>query len=279
LTLQNWIVMSGGAFVDSFDSTDPTKSTNGLYDLAKRQSNGGVGILNSAKSDLKDMYIYGNLAWTGTEPANDGNVQGTKTSPFSETITPVTTPAWSSYNPAPAIIKSTMTLTGGAKDTPARYKVSELTISAGKSLTLSTHAAGEESYVEIWVTGKMTTSGTGFITQDPGVHVTYYVEDDITVSGSSFNNRSNVASNLMIYGVNPSSGTQKLTVSGSGNFIGIIEAPKFDINVSGGASLSGAFIGNTLTVSGSGGVHYDEALKGGSNGGAKYILASWLECY
>src|SRR6266513_5677366 len=29
--------------IDSYDSTDPTKSTNGLYDVAKRQENGDIG--------------------------------------------------------------------------------------------------------------------------------------------------------------------------------------------------------------------------------------------
>jgi len=32
--------LNGGGFIDSFDSTDPFKSTNSHYDVAKRQYHG-----------------------------------------------------------------------------------------------------------------------------------------------------------------------------------------------------------------------------------------------
>lgn len=277
-TLRNKIDMSGGGWIDSFDSADSTKSTNGLYDVTKRQSNGDIGTLNSTSSDLRDTFVYGNLEYTGPLVANTTNVQGTITSPFVETIKPVAAPTWTTFNAAPSQIKSTMTLTGGPAGAPARYKVSELTIGGGKSLTWAPHVSGQESYVEVWVTGKMTTSGSGYIDQLSGVHVTYYVEGDITVSGSAFNNRDNIALNLQIYGITPASGTKKLTVSGDGTFIGLVNAPDFDITVSGQADLSGSFIGNTVNISGGASVHYDEALgRIGSTSSEKFTIASWAE--
>ena len=46
---------------------------------------------------------------------------------------------------------------------------------------MAPHAA-PESY-RVWVTGDFVTSGSGYITQQPGVHVTYH-RGDLTVSAS-----------------------------------------------------------------------------------------------
>jgi len=44
--------LNGGGFIDSFDSTDPFKSTNSHYDMAKRQYHGDVGLIDSTGSTL-----------------------------------------------------------------------------------------------------------------------------------------------------------------------------------------------------------------------------------
>lgn len=161
-----------------------------------------------------------------------------------------------------------------------RYKVSELSIGGGKALTLASHSAGQESYIEIWVTGKFTTSGSGYISQELGVHVVYYIEGDTTVSGSSFNNQSNIAANNIINVINRTDGSnQKVTVSGGGTFIGVINAPGAQFTISGDSNFSGALIGKTMTISGGASVHYDQALAklSGGAGGGTYHVASWVE--
>ena len=50
ITLKGAITMSGNSVIDSFNSGDPFKPTNGLYDLTKRQSHGDMGTLNSGNS-------------------------------------------------------------------------------------------------------------------------------------------------------------------------------------------------------------------------------------
>jgi len=281
LLLDKKFNMSGGGWIDSFDSSDPTKSTNNLYDVAKRQSQGNVGVNDtSGASDLKNTFVYGDVAYSGPAIANTDNVQGAVTTPFSQPATPVTTPAWTTFNASPTKINNSATLTGGTQSSPARYKLSSVTVSGGKVLTIAPLTAGQESYVEIWVTGDFTTSGSGYITQQPGVHVTYYIEGNLTVSGSSFNNQSNIAANNIIYVVNPPTGTsQTVTVSGSGNFIGAIDAPGADFTISGSANLSGALVGKTMLISGGASVHYDKALANytGSGGGAGWQVASLVE--
>lgn len=280
ILMDKMFTMSGG-WVDSFDSSDPTKSTNGLYVFAKKTNNGDVGINDTqGSSGFSGAPIYGDVAYTGTAPTGMSGVTGNITTPFTDPVQPVAAPVWGIFNGSPTVINGTMTLTGGTKASPARYKVSSLTVGGGKVLTLAPHAAGAESYVEIWVTGNFTTSGSGYITQAAGVRATYHIAGDVTVSGSSFNNQSNIAANNMINVISiGAASNQKVTVSGGGNFIGTINAPAAAFTVSGSASMSGAIIGKTMNISGGANVHYDEALAllGGSGGTSGYSVRSWLE--
>lgn len=280
LLLDKKFTMSGG-WVDSFDSADPTKSTNGLYDVAKRQSNGNVGINDTqGASNFSGAPIYGDVGYSGPAPTNTSGVTGNITTPFSDPVAPVTAPTWTTFNATPTVISNSMTLTGGTQAAPARYKVSSVTVSGGKVLTMAPHAAGAESYIEVWVTGNFTTSGSGYILQQPGVHVTYHIAGDVTVSGTSFNNQSNLAANNMINVISVGASTsQRVDVTGSGTFIGVINAPAATFTVSGSASLSGAMIGKTMNISGGANVHYDAALSrmGGGGTGVGYRVASWVE--
>lgn len=281
LLMQQKFTMSGG-WVDSFDSDDPTKSTGGLYDVTKRQSNGEVAIIDTqSASGLGGAPVYGNLVYgSGAAPTGTSGVTGTITTPFSETIQPVTAPTWTTFNATPTVIGTSMTLTGGTQAAPARYKVSSVTVPGGKVLTMAPHAAGAESYIEVWVTGNFTTSGSGYILQQTGVHVTYHIAGDVTVSGSSFQNQSNRAGNNTINVISVgASSSQKVTVSGSGTFIGVINAPAAAFTASGSATMSGAIIGKTMNISGGANVHYDEALSrtGGGGAGGGYTVRSFVE--
>jgi hypothetical protein len=147
-------------------------------------------------------------------------------------------------------------------------------------VTIQPYATGQESYVNIWVTGDFQTSGSGYILQQAGVHVTYWVQGSINISGQSINNQSGLAANCAFNVVNPPVGqTQSVQVSGSGTLIGTVNAPGADFNISGSASLVGAFIGNTMQTSGSGGVHYDQSLAktASSLPGYGYTFASEVE--
>ncbi len=130
------------------------------------------------------------------------------------------------------------------------------------------------SYLTVWVKGKFTTSGSGVISQASGTHITWIVDNDITVSGTSYNNQSGQASSVNFVGI----GTGKFTDSGSGTFTGTVDAPGYDGTVSGSGDYTGAFLGSTMTISGSGSFHYDESLNSGSSPTVgNYAFASWFE--
>ena len=284
MVVQNWMSMSGGAYTDSFDSTDPTKSTNGQYDVTKRQRHGDVASnVSGNSSDLRSSYVYGNASSNGGAIKNTANVQGTVYNNFSTTITPVPRPLLNNIASTPTTINNPnapVTLVAGTAAAPANYKLSTITVSNGANpLILAAPTPGQDSYINIWITGKLTTSGSGYIKQLPGVHATFWVEDDVTVSGSAFDNENAYASYLTINGVTASNGsTNKWTVSGDATFIGLVNAPSYALTISGGGNYMGSLIMLNATISGAAGFHYDESLgKVGGGSGQGFKMASWIE--
>jgi hypothetical protein len=277
ITLKNTITMSGGGVVDSFNSSDPFKSTNGQYDLTKRQSHGDIATINSGtNSNLNNTYVYGNLAYSGSAVKNITNVQGTVSTPFNTTVPATSDPTWTIGTYTSVVGGNPGILAAGTKSNPVRVKVNgDLTILGGTVLTIAPTGLGD-SYIEIWVTGKLTTSGSGSIAQLPNVYVTYWVDDDIIVNGNSYLNQSGLAQNVVINGVGTG---HKITDSGNGTFIGVIDAPGFDTTISGGGTFIGALIANTLSISGGGSLHYDEALNinHSSSSIGNFAFASWFE--
>ena len=158
----------------------------------------------------------------------------------------------------------------------------DFTVSGGNTFTINPTTTGSppvadpsNSNVVIWVTGKFVTSGSGIITQANGTNITWIVDGDITVSGSSYNNLNGTAGSNSFVGI----GTGKLTDSGSGNFVGTVNAPGYDATISGGGDFTGAIAASTLVISGTGSFHYDESLSGGATNPAigNYAFASWFE--
>jgi len=288
LLAQHQIQMSGGGWIDSFDSSSGFKSTNGLYDVTKRQSHGDIATNDSVSADLKtfsdlrNTYVYGSIQYSGPAIKNITNVQGTVSTPFATDIPIPADPSWASGTYTTVAAGNPGTLNPGTKSHPALYKMTgNFTVPGGNVLNIPAINPGtDNNYVTLWVKGSFTISGSGYVNQGANVHVTYYLDGDVTVSGSAFLQAGTAyASNNQMIAVGTGNTTPTLTVSGSGNYIGTIWAPIYGITVSGTANLSGAFIGNNINISGGASVHYDEALKnlieGNSTG--NFAFASWFE--
>ena len=283
LTMKDAISMSGSAYTDSFDSSDPASSTGGVYDPAKRLSRGSVASNASGTvSTLGNCHVYGDASSKGGVLGGTGNVHGTVSDKFQTAIPDVAKPVWSTIAASPATVNNPpapVTLTGGPAGAAVNYKLSDLNVSNGANpVVLAPHAPGVESYINIWVTGNTSISGTGFIQQMPGVHVNIYCEQDVTVSGGGIQNQTSQAANMQIFGVTPASGTKNLTVSAGTDFIGVLNAPAFVMTLSGSAAFIGAAIGNSITLNSTGGFHYDEHLSTLATGDpTSYQFASWVE--
>lgn len=283
LTVKGSISMTGGAWTDSFDSSKPAYSTNSFYDFSKHLNNGDIATNSSGSlSDLKDSFVYGDATSNGGLIKGTTNVKGEVTNNFQTTIGNITAPAWPRIEMTPTSVNnpsSSITLVGGTAESPKNYKLSQIAISSSNGIILAPSAPGVVSYINIWVTGKVSLTGNAYILQEPGVYVTIFGEDDMKFSGNGYLNKNAVASTLQIFGVTSSSGTSRsLQVSGNGNFTGVLNAPSYDLTISGNGSFVGTAIGKTATISGNGGFHYDEALGAlPAPSASSYQYVCWME--
>ena len=277
------IWMNGNAWTDSFDSSNPLYSTNSQYDWAKHLNHGDIASnVDGSLSNLNGSFVYGNASSNGGVIANTQNVQGTVTNNFQTTIADIPDPTWGTIQATPTTLKNagTRTLVGGTAATPKNYKVDQLTLNATDVLTFDTHAVGQESYLNIWVTGKVVLSGQSSIVQKPGVHVTFYCDDDMSFTGNGYFNLNNTADTLQIFGVSGAggNGAHTLKIAGIGNFVGLANAPSYWIDIVGNGSFVGCVIGYDAKLSGNGGFHYDENLKLlPAPGATNYQFVSWVE--
>jgi hypothetical protein len=284
ITLQNWISMSGSSTVYC-----------------------DIGTANSRNSDLRNMYVYGDVQYSGPAIRNTSHVQGTISTPFNVSfITPANpdTNNWATadtlqqYSEAerrnlPVYTNGNYTpYTGGgglprdaqghpvtsftasgSSGSPTLIKVNgDFTVSGGGNFNILSSGGGAPKYLVIWVAGKFTLSGGSSLTQNSGAMVTWIVDRDFTISGGSYNNQGSSAENFETIGV----GANNVTISSSSAFMGTINAPGSDATISGSGNYTGAVIANTLTLSGSGRFSFDGTLRG-NNGPANYSYASWFE--
>jgi len=290
LLLQKSLTMSGGGTVDHFSSTVTPTSTFLTSPSTYRSTFYNemlVGLLNANGSNLSNTYVYGQVAYstTGSAPQNTNNIQGTPklTTPYNSGFSTVSDPAGVPTATYGAGSPPFTSITTGTKASPAIVKINgNFTVPGGQSVTINKANSGvDNNYIIFWVTGDYTTSGTGFISQAAGVHATWYVDGNMTTSGSSYNNGDGLASEVSFNLTGNSTNSPKFTISGSGSFIGTINAPGYAGTISGSGSLVGSLVASTLTISGGASFHYDDALSPTSGGPTaaigNYAFASWFE--
>ena len=317
ITLSGWLQMTGGGSADSFSS--PNGQWSSVYRDPTNPllvAEGATG--NSAKfANTGQTYVYGGVSYSGTAPtnvnANSGNppvkdVLGQVSTPASVSLPAPTDPVavsgnsghynWTNQDPWDGVTttysalnsstisggNTTVTASGTASSPTLLIVNGDFTVSGGQTFTINATKTGSpptvspsNSYLIIWVKGgQFTTSGSGTISQAAGTNVTWIVDKDITVSGNSYQNLNGTAATDSFVGVGTNN---KFTDSGSATFTGTVNAPAYAGTISGSGDFTGAFAGANLTISGSGGFHYDEALSGGSSNPAvgNYAFASWFE--
>jgi hypothetical protein len=269
--------------VDSYDSRDPNKSTNGAYDPAKRQENGDIAT-NGTLIEAGGARIYGDAATNGGTVLDSTNVSGEIRDDFYQELLAVRQPNVPPDPSTPAYISSTAIINAKPGD-PSQFLFSTINLSGQNTLRIRGAADGSPTYAQIVVQGDISTSGQGAIKLDPGVYVRIFVLGNMDITGNGFLNP-NSALNLQVYGVDrpanadgspQAPGTVK--IAGNGGFSGTVYAPSYNVTMTGGGNsdnIFGAFVGWTVTMSGVQALHYDEAL---SEGGliSDYKVVSWLE--
>ena len=279
ILMRNSINMQGSVNlgIDSFNSTDPNKSTNGQYDSTKAQSHGNVATVNSTSSNLNNKSVDGSLAYSGpTIPGIDG-VTGTISTPFNASVADTSDPAGTPSATYSGVPPSMSLSASGSVNSPTLVKINgDFALSSGAFSIVNGSNNGGAVYITIWVTGQFQMSGgsNGSITQDPNVHVTWIVDGNITATGGSATSQNGTAPYTTFIGA----GTGDVSIGGNSNFIAALNAPGYNITIGGTGSLIGSVTGNSLTMIGNSSLHYDEALSASANSTiGTYVVASWFE--
>ncbi len=264
--------------VDSYDSRDPAKSTNGFYDPAKRQTNGDIAS-NGPIIDVGYAHIYGDASTNAGDVMNASNVTGEVRDDFYQELYPVLRPTMTASPGTPGAVYGTTVVDAAAGD-PTMVVLTQLKLEAFDSLRFRGAADGSPTFVQILVNGDVDLRGQAQIILDPGVHVRMFVVGDGDFTGNGVANP-NSPLHFQLYGVKPEGGALpgSFKISGNGGFRGAVYAPNYNINMVGGGtedSIFGSFVGKAVNMTGVQSVHYDEAM---GDGGliSDYRVVSWFE--
>jgi hypothetical protein len=266
--------------IDSYDSRDSAKSTNGLYDAAKRQENGDIATDGNI-IDAGNAHIYGDVSTNAGTVSGAANITGIERTDFYQEPIPVGAPSWLSINPSPATVTNSAVILASPirGSINSRYMLNTISLSGNQTLTIAGAPDGSRTYVEIYVTGNISVTGQGEITVQPGVSATIYFANNVDVSGKGIVNSNNQPGDLLMYGIQPTSGSPHVSLSGNAQISAAVYAPGHIATVAGGGSsghVYGSIVGKTVTMTGVTNLHYDEAL--GSGGIINnYKIVSWFE--
>lgn len=267
--------------IDSYDSHDATKSTNGLYDVAKRQENGDIAT-DGNLIQAGNAHVYGDVATNSGTVTGVTNVTGVQRTDFYQAPIPIGAPSWTSINPTPSVVSGNATLSasGTQGSASSRYLLSGISVSGGQTLTLAGNPDGSPTYIEIYVTGNITVGGNSQIVLGNGVSAKIYFKGDVSIAGNGMVNPHDQPSDLLLYGVQPTDGIpHSVSLGGNGQITAAVYAPDYDVTVNGGGNsghVFGSIVGKTVAMTGVTNLHYDEAL---STTGLinNYKIVSWVE--
>ena len=267
--------------IDSYDSRDPTKSTNGLYDESKRQENGDIAT-DGNLIEAGNAHVYGDVATNSGTVSGAANITGVERTDFYQEPIPIGAPSWPSINPAPGYINTNAVLQASATKGSAtsRYVLSTIAVSGGETLTLAGNPDGSPTYIEIYVTGNVSVGGNSQMVVQPGVTATIYFAGNVDITGNGIVNSNNQPSDMLLYGIQPTAGvSQHVDLGGNGQITAAVYAPGHNVKINGGGTtghMFGSAVGKTVTMTGVTNLHYDEALSG-TGLINNYKIVSWFE--
>lgn len=267
---------------DSYDSTDPSKSTNGLYDFAKRQPNGDIAsndtVTNTVDVLLGNADIYGQVMVSPSGSVTMGPngsigptlVEGDRAT----TVAQALTNGWLRTDfqvDVPDVILPT-----GAASWPALPASGPITAGDYKSTLINSSRTVTNGTVRIYLTGNSKSiqlTGNDAITIATGAKLILYTDGSVDIAGNGVVNNTGRPLNCQLYARN----TTSVKYSGNAAFNGIIYAPKAAMEIKGGGAngeVSGSIVADTIKMTGGTVFHYDEALrKTGPN--SLYNIATW----
>jgi hypothetical protein len=271
------INLKGMALLDSFDSSSgPYNPTNHGTNAIALSMGTNAGIINMSGGNIFGIAVtgpggsvntgggasVGDTAWNashnGIQPgwsANDANVQ------LNDNPVPDTT-GW-----IPSILSGQI----GGVGTNYTYLLNGASYFITGALSLSSsQVLAVSGNSKLYVTGDVNITGSAYVYLAPGATLTVYLGGSGKFGGGGIVNASSLASNVKILGLPTCT---SITMNGGSAFYGIINAPEADIGFGGSSDSYGSYTAKTISVTGGGSIHYDQAL----GGSGAIVVASWNE--
>jgi hypothetical protein len=279
------ITISGNVMTDSYDSTNPLYSTNGLYISTKTRDNGDVasdGQLIKEITTSGSVSIYGHVSTgpggtvgmsgavsIGNKAWIDGGNTGIKPGWFSDDMNVAFPDVDAPFNGGAFTPSS-----GSVGGTNYAYVLDNGNYQLGNMSLAGQNKVMVTGRAVLYLTGSLNMSGQSAFIIAPGASLKLYVAGATgSLSGQGVMNGTGFATNFVYYGM---TNNTRVDLSGGSGFTGIIYAPRAALNVSGGSVIYGATISDTVKASGGFNFHYDESLASYANGG-NFIVTSWNE--
>jgi hypothetical protein len=284
LVAKGQITLNGNnIIVDSFDSADPSYSSNGLYVVSRRKDNGDVatnsGLVNSLSSGNANIYGHvstgpggsvgignngaiGDLAWQAS--GADGIQPGYFSDDMNVSFPDVALPFNTGFTPGNAAGYQYVI------DSSGDYRVPSL---SGSLLVKSNVQA------RLIVDAEINLTGQDKIIIQPGASLNLYMAGTVAkIGGNGVVNQGGNATNFFYWGTTANT---SLAVNGNGSFTGVIYAPNASFTMNGGGSstledVTGASVSKTVQMNGNFNFHYDENL-GRLDLNRGFIVTSWKE--
>ncbi len=267
------ISMSGsGMSANSFDSSNPSLSTNGRYDTSKTTTNGDVAVLYG-NLDIGNHNISGDVllgptaTFSGNANQVSGSIQHDFNSDFPQVVLPADSTSWISLLvPQPGVVGGTAYTY--VFNTDGDYVIAAMT----GSIYVNTNAH-VRLLIQSGNIGGVLVAGSGVMA---GKLTAYIAAPSFSIGGSGTVDGGQAA-NLTIFGL-PSNTT--MTLDGNAFFTGTLYAPSTSLTLNGGGNNSYDFVGScvvaSVTFNGHFMFHFDQDLlnSGASRG---YLATSWTE--
>jgi hypothetical protein len=103
-----------------------------------------------------------------------------------------------------------------------------------------------------------------------------YIGGDLDLTGQGVLNDEQNPEGFQVWGTASSAVGQSIKVAGNGDFAGILYAPNADVQMHGNGNISGAVVGDNITMSGNAAFHYDVNLKNLDDDGS-FSISRWRE--
>jgi len=243
---------------DSYNSANPTQSTNGQYDPTKVSTNGDIaclsGLAQLGVAKINGALFLGPNASCGL--TNGGAISGGVYSNLQyvlpEASLPSTNwlPSLSTNIVIDTVVYSYAFLPVASRGATAYYSIS------GPS---SSVYVGSNQDIALLLSGN---AGLGFVRVAQNGKLTIYIDSpSFTLNGHAMVDSGNPA-NLSLYGT---TNNTQITFGGNASFTGTIYAPQADFKLLGGGTSVYDFVGTSVTRSlslyGNFNFHFDENLQ------------------